>query len=290
MNKAGNQVKKFSVVVLGIITLTLMIVLTSCGQKTEQKTLPEETPAVQEPVQPDVPLFLSCSGPRLVYLNKELTYTITVANNAKKPKQASEVTAVIPEECEFVSATPEGVFTPADETSPASVVWQFSDIAPESKVEIGLKLKAAAKGNAVIECRMASPEEEPLTVSVNTKIIGVAAVQISTCDTEDPVEVGGTTSYVVEIRNEGTSPCTNVKLESKVPDKMEFVSAEAPVNFTCESGSVAFEPYPFLPPGGNLIYTITCKVVKEGSTKHTAILTYDQSDQPIIDEEGTSCY
>ncbi|MDD5644790.1 MAG: hypothetical protein PHO00_05020 [bacterium] len=115
-------------------------------------------------------------------------------------------------------------------------------------------------------------------------------MQISTYDTEDPVEVGGNATYVVEIRNEGTSPCTNVKLESKVPDKMEFVSAEAPVNFTCESGSVDFEPYPFLPSGDKITYAITCKVLKEGSTKHTAVLTYDQSEQPIIDEEGTSCY
>ena len=52
----------------------------------------------------------------------------------------------------------------------------------------------------------------------------------------------------------------------------------------------ALDAVPILQPGEKPVYKVVCKVIKAGSARHAAILTYDEFDKPMIDEEGTSCY
>ena len=115
---------------------------------------------------------------------------------------------------------------------------------------------------------------------------------ISTYDTDDPIEVGQQTTYVVTARNEGTSVVTNVTLQNIIPQEMAFVKAEGPLDYVFDSSKreVNFESFPILQPGEKLTYKIVCKAVKEGSAKNTAKIRYAEFDKPIIDEEGTSVY
>ena len=269
-----NQVKKCSTIILCSLMFVLLISLEAC---------------TQEESQPPSEIF-SLTGPRLVYLYRNAKYSFTVLNTEKELRKAGEVTAALSQEFDFISSSPKGVFTPANGDSPALVVWQLGDIALGGKVEIELKLMGKARGQARIYSKLTFSGATLRTASLETKVIGVPVIHISTYDTEDPVEVGNQTIYVIEARNEGTSPSTNVIVKSELPAEMEFVSAEGPVEFDYKSGSVDFDAYPILQPGEKLVYKVVCKSVKSGSAKHTATLTYDQFEKPIIDEEGTSCY
>ncbi len=268
------QIKKWSTIILCSLLLIMMISLEAC---------------TQEKPQPSSQIF-SSSGPRLMYLHRSANYKIAVFNVEKESKKAGKVTTTITQEFEFISAGLNGVFTPAGENTLASVVWQLGDVAPGGKVEIELKLRGKARGRARIDSKLTFSEATLRTATLETKIIGVPAMHISSYDTEDPVEIGKQTIYVIEAQNEGTSPCTNVTLESKIPKEMEFVSAEGPEDFKHNAGLIHFEPFPILHPGEKLTYKVVCKALKAGSAKHTATLTFDQFEQPLIDEEGTSCY
>jgi len=266
----------------GCLLFTLIISLAAC-KKQESTQPPKEAP----------PRTFSATGPRLMYLNRTFTCTITVLNSEQEQKKEVTVTSVLPQEVDFIASTPSGVFKPGNvnEGSPGLITWQLGDIPPGDRTVIKLELRAKERGDASIELKLTSPSETAaLEETINTKIIGLPAMHISTYDTEDPVEVGKNTIYVIEVRNEGTSPCTNVKLESRIPKEMGYVEAEGPVAFKYKSGSILFEPYPILQPGDKLTYKMRCKALESGSAKHTAILTYDQFSHPILDEEGTSCY
>lgn len=269
-----NQVKKCSTIILCSLMFILLISLEAC---------------TQEASQPPSEIF-SLTGPRLVFLYRNAKYSFTVLNTEKEPRKAGEVTATLSQEFDFISSSPKAVFTPAKGDSPALVTWQLGDIAPGGKVEIELKLRGKARGQARIYSKLTFSGATLRTASLETKVIGVPAMHISSYDTEDPVEVGKQTIYVIEARNEGTFPCTNVTLESKIPEVMEFVSAEGPVEFKHNAGSTHFEPFPILQPGEKLTYKVVCNAVKAGFAKHTATLTFDQFEKPLIDEEGTSCY
>ena len=102
--------------------------------------------------------------------------------------------------------------------------------------------------------------------------------------------MGKQTIYVVDVRNEGTSPCTNVLMESAIPENMEFVSATGPTPHKFEAGKVRFGPVPILQPGDKVTYKIVCRATKGGCAVHSATVKFDQFTQAIRVEEGTSIY
>jgi len=270
------QINKWGAIIMSGLIFVIMISLAAC------------TSAKPQPP----PEIFSLAGPRLMYLHRSGNYKITVVNTEKEPKRGGEVTATLPQNLEYISSEPIGAFTPVKGDALASVAWHLGEIAPGDNVEIELELRAAATGRARIDSKLLFSEGEPLMAIVETQITGIPAIHISSYDTEDPVEVGKQTIYVIEARNEGTSPCTNVAVESKIPKEMEFVSAEGPYGDSLEhkAGLTRFETVPILQPGEKLTYKVVSKCIKAGSAKHTAILTFDQFEQPIMDEEGTSCY
>jgi uncharacterized repeat protein (TIGR01451 family) len=241
-------------------------------------------------------LRISKEGPRMVYLHRPVVYKIIITNTGEGPAKAMEMVETLPANLDYVSSKPRGVFKPSIGKTLATVSWQFQEIPPKGKIEIDLTLRAKTLGrcrtSAKLLFRTTEPQQPPpLEAFADLEIRGVPAMHISTYDTEDPVEVGKTTVYVIEIRNEGTAPCTGVNMTSVIPEEMEFLKCEV-TGASCkfEKGQVLFDTIPFLAPGEKLMYKIQCKAVKPGSAKHRAILKYDQFASPIINEEGTSVY
>jgi uncharacterized repeat protein (TIGR01451 family) len=241
-------------------------------------------------------LILSFEGPRTAYVNRPVVYNIIVKNDGQASGKAVELVETLPPSLDYVGSKPAGVFKPQTGDTPATVSWQIQEIPPKGKIEIELTLRAKALGRSRNSVKLLSrgtegPKIPPLETLADLQVMGIPAMHISTYDTEDPVEVGKTTLYVIETRNEGTAPCTGISMTSVIPEQMEFVKCEGP-GAACklEKGQVLFDTVPILAPGARLIYKIQCKALKPGSAKHRAILKYNEFTTSIIDEEGTSVY
>lgn len=251
----------------------------------------ESEPKLQMP-----DLKISMEGPRLTYILRPVVYKIVVRNDGEAPAKTMELLESLPSNLDYVSSRPQGGFKPSSGETLATVLWQFQEIPPKGKIEIELTLRAKTLGRSRSSAKLLSkatvpPYVLPLEAISDLEIRGIPAMHISTYDTEDPVEVGKTTVYVIEARNEGTGPCTGVNMTSIIPEELEFLKAEGPgASWKYEKGQVLFDTVPFLAPGEKLIYRIYCRAIKPGSAKHKAILKYDQFTTSIIDEEGTSLY
>lgn len=116
------------------------------------------------------------------------------------------------------------------------------------------------------------------------------AMHFNSYDTEDPIFLGKETVYVIAARNEGTSPCTNIKLENYISKKMKFVSASGPSKYTYKSGKLTFAPVPTLLPGKVLRYKVKVSALKAGFSKNIAIFQYDQFSKKLFVEESTTIY
>lgn len=246
-------------------------------------------------VAPEVKL--TKSGPRLMYLHRSASYVIKIENNGNGPALDLVVTDSLPEHLDFIAAEPRGILKPAKDNVLASITWKFDQIPAKSAMEIKLELRAKKRGQCVNSVKLIStsdrpPKIAPMSAEVSTKIIGVPAMHVSTYDTEDPVEIGKQTIYVIDCRNEGTSPCTNILMRNAIPPEMEFIEAEGSTSHKWDEAGhqVIFEAFPILQPGDKLTFKIRCKAIKSGSAKNRAIMKYDQFDQEIINEEGTSVY
>ncbi len=241
-------------------------------------------------------LKLTKEGSMRVYLGKPSDYTITVSNEGNAIAYDMVAVDTLPKELEYISSEPRGTFKPAKGDELATITWKLGDIAPGKSIVLKLVTRANTVGTScrnAVKLRSDSqelPKIQPLEAFAETNIMGIPAMHINSYDIDDPIEVGKTTIYVIEIRNEGSSPCTNVILEDHLDDEVEYVSANGPTPHRAEGNKIFFDPYPILQPNAKLVYKITCKAVKEGSAKNTAVLRYDQFNKPIMAEEGTSVY
>jgi len=241
-------------------------------------------------------LSISIEGPRLAYLYRPVGYRIIITNNGEGPAKTMELLGSVPSTLDYVSSKPQGVFKPPIGDTMATVSWKFQEIPPKGKIEIELTLRGKAVGGSRTSLKLISrsiegPKTPPLETVADLDVRGIPAMHIGTYDTEDPVEVGKTTIYVIETRNEGTSPCTGISVTSIIPEEMEFVRCEGPgVSCKYENRQLLFDTVPVLEPGKKLVYKIHCRAIKPGSAKHAAILKYDQFTKSIINEEGTSIY
>lgn len=229
---------------------------------------------------------------RFIFLNKQVTFTITVSNNGTGDANGLSVIDTLPPQLEYISSEPQGSFRPARGDQLATVRWQFPKLAPGEKIEIKLKARGTQQSPRCTNTVVASSEGKEVSDEASLRIQGVSAMHLSTYDTDDPVEVGQQTIYVISANNEGTSACTNVELYNDIPEEMEFVKAEGPSEFEYNETTrrVKFSPVAILQPGEKLTYKIVCRAIKDGSAKNTARLNYAEFDKEIIDEEGTSVY
>jgi len=233
-------------------------------------------------------LTISKEGPRVAYLPRPIVYKMIIANNGEGPAKAVELVDTLPPNLDYVASKPQGIFLKApDGGTGATVTWQFGEIPPKGKIEIELTLRAKSLGRCRNSVKLLSKTTEPpyippLEAFAELEILGLPAMHINTYDTEDPVQVGKTTIYVVETRNEGTAPCTGINMWCIIPEEMEFVKAEGPKeSWKFEKRLVLFNTVPVLAPGEKLVYTIHCKATKPGSARHTAILKYGSSPNQV---------
>ncbi|MBI4833715.1 MAG: DUF11 domain-containing protein [Planctomycetes bacterium] len=242
-------------------------------------------------------LKLSIGGERICYLNKAISYTITINNNGDGSAKEIQIVYTVPDFLEYIESSPRGVFNPKKDDFPASVTWRLDNIAPKAKTELFLKLRGKNLGRVVNSVKLSSFSSEPPTIAsleatASLIISPVPEMKISQYDTDDPLNVGYQTTYVIEMRNEGTSAFTNIILKSKIPPEMEFSNADGPSGYKLDNitGEVVFETIPILAVGDKLVYKITCKAIKAGLARHVATVIYDQFRASFTDEEETNCY
>lgn len=117
----------------------------------------------------------------------------------------------------------------------------------------------------------------------------LAAVHVSIYDNEDPLMVGHNTGYVIEVRSEGTAPCTNVKVKAELSKELVFVSA-ADNGFTVDGQTVTFTPVAVLDAGKHIKCKLVCLAQRAGAAKLSASVSCDQTEGAIILEEPTTVY
>ncbi len=243
-------------------------------------------------------LRIAQDGPRRIFIHRAAEYTITVSNIGDGVAKDLVLLDCLPPELEYLSAEPSpNAFIPAHDHELATIVWNLDDIHPnQDSVVIKLRLRpniitACRNIRNIVQVRSNSLElAQSLESYYDITILGTPIYTPNFYDTEDPVEVGKQTIYIIVLRNEGSKPYTKIHLKIKVDDKMKFVSGQGPSSYEVEENWVIFGEVPSLLPAETLTYKIVCCAIKEGFAKHLAIFRYAEFDKDIISEESTTVY
>ena len=130
-----------------------------------------------------------------------------------------------------------------------------------------------------------------------TKFAGVSALLLELSGQENPIPVGGTTSYPIRVTNTGSAPVTNLRLLAVIPNSVTLTRAKAAVNHNLgdpQAGKnvLVFEPLLTLEPGAKTEYLIFVQGAKAADDVRFHIeMRADQLENgPVIQEESTRVF
>lgn len=252
------------------------VVATANGGLTVEATT---TTIVRQPV-----LTIAKTGPAKQYIGRPTTYEIVVTNTGDAPAVNTIVEDTIPEAAQGLQASPAGA------VSASKVVWQLGTLAVNASKRVSVTYAPMGAGSLAQAATASAVCADTVTATAETMVYGIAAVLLEVVDTEDPVQVGGQTTYVVTATNQGSSPSTNVQIVVAVEDTQEIVAATGPTPITIEDGTARSAPLATLAPKAKATWQITVKALKEGDVRFRAVMTTAELGREVEETEATQQY
>jgi uncharacterized repeat protein (TIGR01451 family) len=235
-------------------------------------------------------LNLSVDGPKTQYLNLKTSYFITVKNTGKAAATNLLVDFSLAAKAVFMQASDDGKHIES------KVAWVLGTLAPGASRTVVAALSSAGAGELCHKATALADKGAKAQAEFCTQFRGVSALLLEMVDTDDPIPVGGSTSYPIMVRNTGTAPVTNLRLKAIIPDSLTLTRAKAAVNHNLAEAVpgakvLAFEPLPTLEPGAQADYVIFAQGAKPADARLRIVMTADQLEGgPVIEEESTRIY
>lgn len=224
------------------------------------------------------------TGPAQRYVNLPATYSIMVVNTGSTALQNVVVTDPLPAQMSFVSAGQGGRLVNNQ------VQWSLGALEPGASRTVDVILRAQQAGRICNRAMVTADRGITAQSEFCTTFIGVSALLLEVVDSDDPVETGATTSYIILVRNQGTQQATNIRIEAIVPNQMGITRVSGPADHRKQEQRVTFNPVN-LDPRGEARYTVYVKAFQAGQVRFRAILTADQlTAGPVTEEESTNIY
>ena len=230
-------------------------------------------------------LQVGVTGPKRRYLNREATFTVSVANPGTASAKNVELVAQLPPGLKFLSTNNSGHF---DQVRRA-IVWSLEQL-PAG--EMGrAQFKAVPTEMGEFQIRAEGKADRGLVANRDHMIAveGIAALYFGVADQTDPIEVGGSTTYVITVENQGSKTATNVQIVAQVPVGMKPVRGDGATSAAIRGQNVIFEPIPRLQPKSKTSFRVTVQGSKSGDHKLRVEMKSDDIPS-VIKEESTRVY
>jgi uncharacterized repeat protein (TIGR01451 family) len=237
------------------------------------------TTIVRRPV-----LALTKTGLARQYLGRPVTYEITVTNKGDAPAANAVVEDTIPPGAQGLQTSPAG------EVSGSKGVWHLDTLAVNASKKVRITYTPAEAGPLAQAATASAVCADIVTATAETMIYGIAAVLLEVTDTDDPVQVGGRTTYLITVTNQGSSPSHNVQITAAVEDTEEIVAATGPTPVTVAGRTARSAPLATLAPKAEAKWQVTIKALKAGDVRFRATLTTAELGRPVEETEATQLY
>lgn len=262
----------------------------ACKPKSTVETLPVPKVAGQLSVQK--------IGPAKQGMGTPILYSITVTNSGKIPLQNVELDDIFPPNAVYV---PNSADNNGQLMGPESkkMQWRLGTMLPGETRTVSFKVRPTQVGTYlnVANARGLDPDGQRVISkdsTATTDVSGMATLYMEVKDSVDPLFVGQPTMYTVLVRNTGTAPATNIRLQADVPPGM-VVTRIGPVSEADASGYKAGEPritfQSFtLEPRQEKVFTVEVRADRANLFRFRTTLTSDILDpnKPVMSEEETT--
>lgn len=231
-------------------------------------------------------LAVDVEGPKKRFLDRQATYTVSIANPGTASARGVELATYLPRGLQFVDANNAGEYDPATH----SVRWLLEELPAKEKGTVTVTTLPVEPGQQVL--RIESTAERGVTAQKEEAVLieGAAAIVFQVVDSTDPIEVGGETTYRITVSNQGSKEATGVMLAATLSEGMKVLDAEGPTRFAVTGRSVQFQPLAAVPPKGESTFRIRVQCLAPGDHRCHVQLATDDMRTPVTKEEGTRVY
>jgi uncharacterized repeat protein (TIGR01451 family) len=239
------------------------------------------------PVEVTAPtLEIAIDMPNRRFLQRPATCAISLVNSGTAAARSVELAAQLPSGMKFVKANNAGWH---DERT-HRVLWNLEELPAGETGKVEMVVMPVDAGEQRITVAARSTDGPSAQVAHACQVEGLAAVSYHVADSEDPVEVGGVTEYVVRVTNEGTKAASGVQVAATLVGDLEPVEASGPGGHRVENLTIYFEPLARLGAGEDAVYRVRARGLRAGHQRIQVRLVSEDQPNPITKEETTSVY
>jgi uncharacterized repeat protein (TIGR01451 family) len=231
-------------------------------------------------------LEVEVNGPKKRFLQRQATYTLSIANPGTAAARDVELAAFLPRGMQFVQTDSQGQYDAAQH----AVFWSLEELPP------------AKAGSVKLTTMPIEPGEQKLRIegraALNLTAAGEQTVQVEQSaellhtvkDADEVIEVGSETTYEIRVANSGTKAATNVQVVALLPAGLKGLAGEGPTRATGDASRIAFEPLTRLGPQEEVIFKVQAQGVSPGDHLVRVQIASDEWPTPVTREESTRVY
>jgi len=224
------------------------------------------------------------TGPKMRFLGRPITYSITVTNKGDGPAKNTIIEDGIPAGTQWVKAS-EG-----SQLNGGRVVWQLGTLGPNESKTVELTVNGVKIGEVKNVATARAYCAESVDGSVVTEVAGIPAILLEVIDLEDPVEKGAETTYEITVTNQGSTDGTNITVKAQLEEQMQFIGGSGATAVTATGQSITMAPLPSLAPKARAKWQVKVKAVGTGDIRFHVQMNSDQTERDVSETESTHLY
>ena len=217
-----------------------------------------------------------------VYIGRPLTCTVNVKNTSATDAAGAAVMAKL-SSASVRSASDGG------RVSGNTAAWDIGTLKAGASKSYTVKAATSAAGEAVCEATANASCANAVTDSAKASVTGIPALLLEVIDVVDPIEVGGSETYVITVTNQGTATARNIKIKT-VLEGMKYVSDSGPTRGTVSGNTISFGALSTLAPKQKAEWSIKATGVKVGDLRTRVSMESDDLDRSVDETESTHVY
>lgn len=231
-------------------------------------------------------LQVGVAGPKVRYLDRQATYSVSVANPGTAAATNLEVTAYLPRGLKFLSAENQGQYDPQRH----AVLWGLAELPAGVMGASQLVVVPAEPGEQRIrvegkaDLRLEHAFEQPVLVET------LSEIQFSVADTADPIEVGSETTYEIKLQNRGSRAASQVRVAVEFPAELTPSGGEGPTAVAVRGQQLLIDPLQRLAPNAQATYRVRARGAAKGDPRIRVLVASEESPTPVTKEESTRVY
>lgn len=228
-------------------------------------------------------LEVAMKAPEFRFAGRPANYEITVKNTGDAPARDTVLTDTLPAGTELVSAD-------GGQQAEGRVNWSLGTLQPGAVKTVRLTLRGNTIGmtrNQAVAKAYCAEANAVAPVDIR----GVPAILLEMRDDPDPIDIGGTTTYTIDVTNQGTIADTNIVVTAIIPPEEDYVSSEGATRASMQEKTIRFAPLPSLAPKAKATWKIVVKGTREADVRFKVMLSSNATGEvPVEKTESTHIY